>query len=64
MENFTELLKDVPPGHWAALSHTETGQRVVAHAVTLHDAMEAAKAAGELNPVMTGKPLAERPLIL
>jgi hypothetical protein len=52
--NLTEVLKDAPRGEWLALSHTE--DRVVASAVLIEDAVAAAKAKGEDNPVMMKVP--------
>jgi hypothetical protein len=40
-----ELLKDVPPGAWVAISQDE--QRVVAYAAEMRDALSQAKELGE-----------------
>jgi hypothetical protein len=44
-----EILKDVPPGAWVAISQDE--QRVVAYAAELRDALSKAKELGEECPI-------------
>jgi hypothetical protein len=48
--DFGELLKDVPPGAWVAISQDE--QRVVAYAAEMRDALSKAKELGEEYPII------------
>jgi hypothetical protein len=52
--DLTAVLKDAPIGEWLALSYAR--DRIVAHAPTLHAAMEAAKKLGESQPIMMKLP--------
>jgi len=54
IRNFTELLADVPPGAWVAISHDE--QKVVAYAAEMRDAIQMAHDAGEASPIITRVP--------
>lgn len=53
--DFGELLKDLPPGAWVAISHDE--QRVVAYAAEMRDAVKKANEAGEQDPIVSRVPL-------
>lgn len=48
--DFTTILKEAPAGQWIALSHTQ--DRIVATAINLTDALQAAHEMGEEHPVM------------
>jgi hypothetical protein len=50
VKDFGELLKDVPPGAWVAISQDE--QRVVAYAAEMRDALLKAKELGEEHPII------------
>lgn len=52
--DLTSVLKDAPRGEWLALSFAR--DRIVAHALTLTAAKEAAHNLGELNPIMMKVP--------
>lgn len=52
--DFTHVLKDAPVGEWIALS--SGSERIVATATSLDDAIAAAKAKGENNPIMMKVP--------
>lgn len=52
--DFGELLKDVPPGAWVAISHG--GERVVAYAPEMRDALSKAKELGEECPIIRRVP--------
>jgi hypothetical protein len=60
--DFGELLKDVPPGAWVALSNDET--HVVAYAADMRDAIKAANEAGEQEPIFLRVPLSASALFL
>lgn len=49
------VLKDAPAGEWIALSFDQT--RIMGHGETVADAVDAAKIAGENNPVLVKMPL-------
>lgn len=52
--DLTEVLKDAPIGEWIALSKDMS--KIVATGRTLEDALDAAKAAGETEPVVMKVP--------
>lgn len=52
--DLTEVLKDAPVGDWIALSHDQ--QRIVASGKTLDAVVEAAKAKGEMEPIVLKVP--------
>jgi hypothetical protein len=52
--DLTTVLKDAPRGEWLALSYTR--DRIVAHALNLTEAKEAAQRLGESNPIMMKVP--------
>jgi hypothetical protein len=52
--DLVSVLKDAPAGEWLALSFKR--DRIVAHALNLTEAKEAAIAAGELMPIMMKLP--------
>ena len=60
--DFGELLKDVPPGAWVALSHDE--KTVIAYAAEVRDVIEAAREKGEEFPVVLRAPLSPSVLFL
>ena len=49
------VLKDAPAGEWIALSFDQT--RIMGHGETVSEAVDAAKIAGEDNPVLVKMPL-------
>jgi len=49
------VLKDAPAGEWIALSFDQT--RIIGHGETVSEAVDAAKIAGEDNPVLVKMPL-------
>jgi hypothetical protein len=51
VKDISELLAGIPKGAWVALSRDE--ERVIAHAAELQDVLNAAKKAGEADPVIT-----------
>jgi hypothetical protein len=52
--DFTSVLKDAPAGEWIALS--QGGERIVATAKYLEDAIASAKAKGKHDPVLMKVP--------
>jgi hypothetical protein len=54
VKDFGELLKDVPPGAWVAISRDE--QRVVAYAAEMRDALSKAKELGKSTRSSSGCP--------
>lgn len=60
--DFGELLKDIPPGAWVAISHDE--KRVVAYAAEMRDAIKAANDKGERDPVILRVPLSQGAFLL
>jgi hypothetical protein len=60
--DFGELLKDVPPGAWVAISQDE--QRVVACAAEMRDALSQAKELGEECPIIFRLPPSPAALVL
>lgn len=52
--DLTAVLKNAPVGDWIALSHGQ--ERIVATAKTLDEAVKAAKAKGEDNPIVLKVP--------
>jgi Family of unknown function (DUF5678) len=57
-----ELLKDVPPGAWVAISQDQ--QRVVAYAAEMRDALSKAKELGEERPIIFRVPQSPASLIV
>jgi hypothetical protein len=57
-----ELLTGLPPGAWVALSHN--GERVVAFAPDMREAIEKANAAGEEHPVILRIPESNAAFVL
>jgi hypothetical protein len=57
-----ELLKDVPPGAWVAISQDE--QRVVAYAAEMRDALSKAKELGEDCPIVFRAPQPDAAFVL
>jgi hypothetical protein len=51
------ILKDAPPGSWAAMSHDQT--RLVASGNSIREAVDLARLNGESNPVLIRTPFAE-----
>lgn len=60
IRDFSNLLKDSPPGAWVALSHDE--RRIVGTAISMQAAAYQAQLNGEQNPVLVRMPLAEEGL--
>ena len=60
--DFGEILKDVPPGAWVALSSDQ--KLVVAFAADMRDAIKAASQAGEQEPIVLRVPLSTSALFL
>lgn len=58
--NFSEILKDVPPGAWAAVSERE--QKVIAYGSDMQSVLSEAQQKGENVPLIVKVP--ERPEIL
>ena len=58
--NFSEILKDVPAGAWAAVSETE--RRVLAYGSDMQSVLSEAQQKGESLPLIVKVP--ERPEIL
>lgn len=52
--DLTEVLKDAPIGEWIALSRDRS--KIVATGKTLGEALEAAKVAGETEPIVMKVP--------
>jgi hypothetical protein len=53
--DLSQVLKNAPAGEWIALSSDQT--RMIGHGVTVDEAVEAAKLAGEDKPVLLKMPL-------
>ena len=62
VDDFGELLKDVPAGAWVAISQDE--QRVVAYAAEMRDALSRAKELGEELPIVFRVPQASTAFVL
>lgn len=60
LANFSEIVKDVPPGAWAAISERE--ERVIVYGRDLQTVLKEARERGEPVPLMVKVP--ERPEIL
>jgi hypothetical protein len=57
-----ELLKDVPPGAWVAISQDQ--QRVVAYAAEMRDALSKTKELGEECPIIFRAPQSSAAFVL
>jgi len=60
MVDLGEFLRDVPPGNWVAASRD--GERVVAYAAELEEAIKLAEERGEPSPLVLKKPSESVPL--
>ena len=60
--NVDDLLRDVPPGAWVAISQDHS--RVVAYGIDLRDVIESAKQNGEYQPLLIKSPETKGALVL
>jgi hypothetical protein len=60
VRDLSGVLKDAPPGAWAALSRDWT--RLVASGATMHEATDLARLNGENDPILIRTPFADEGL--
>lgn len=64
--NLAELLKDVPPGAWVAISRSHQGSepKVLAYSADMNKALDESKAMGEDQPVIIRVPETQAALLV